>query len=153
MILSLKRLFRPSPEPTEASAGSSVGPAAAQPRTTGLTWPVDGPVSSGFGQRLHPILGQVREHHGLDIAAGEGEAFQATAAGRVTFAGWTEGYGNLIEIDHGNGLVSRYGHNQENLVVVGQKVSAGQTIGRVGNTGLSTGPHFAFRDQGPGLGR
>lgn len=134
----------------DGTAGSSLKSSSKQTGTTGFDWPVEGRISSGYGERVHPILGQVRNHHGLDIAAGEGESFKAAAAGRVTFAGWTEGYGNLIEIDHGNGLISRYGHNQENLVAVGERITAGQTIGLVGNTGLSTGPHlhFEIRDQG-----
>lgn len=150
-------LIRPVAEPTESLIRSTGGATKAslespsgQAGPTGLNWPVEGKITSGYGERVHPILGQVRDHHGLDIAAGEGEAFRAAAAGRVTYAGWTEGYGNLIEIDHGDGLVSRYGHNQENMVAVGERVTAGQTIGLVGNTGLSTGPHlhFEIRDQG-----
>ncbi len=109
-----------------------------------VLWPVSGRISDRFGLRRHPILGVERMHNGLDIAAPEGTPVRAAADGRVTFAGWKEGYGYFVEIDHGDGLVTRYGHNRENSVEVGQRVARGQIIAKVGSTGLSTGPHVHF---------
>ena len=106
--------------------------------------PVEGRLSSGFGMRMHPILHKEIMHHGIDLAAPEGTEIKAAAPGRVTFSGRTNGYGNLIEVDHGNGLITRYGHNSKNLVKVGDMVRAGQVLGQVGSTGISTGPHLHF---------
>ncbi len=109
-----------------------------------LIMPVSGEISSPYGMREHPILGGVRMHHGVDIAAEPGTPIKAVAAGRVVFAGWREGYGYVVEIDHGHGVSTLYGHNQENLVKSGQEIKQGQTIAQVGQTGLSTGPHLHF---------
>lgn len=109
-----------------------------------LTLPLQGRISSHFGMRVHPILQVERMHHGLDIAAPHGTAIKAALDGTVIFSGEVGGYGNLVEIDHGNGLITRYGHNSKNLVQVGQQVRAGQKIAEVGSTGLSTGPHLHF---------
>jgi murein DD-endopeptidase MepM/ murein hydrolase activator NlpD len=83
-------------------------------------------------------------HKGIDFAAAEGDKVIATAAGVITWSGERFGYGNLVEIDHGNGLVTRYGHNQLLLVNVGEVVTKGQQIAQVGNTGRSTGPHVHY---------
>ena len=109
-----------------------------------FTLPVEGRLSSGYGMRVHPILNQEMMHHGIDLAAPEGTGIKAASAGRVSFSGWSKGYGNLVEVDHGQGIISRYGHNSENLVKVGDEVKAGQLLGRVGSTGRSTGPHLHF---------
>lgn len=101
-------------------------------------------VSSGFGNRSDPFLGKRLFHRGMDFAAGEGTVIHAAAAGLVTDAGWRGGYGNLIELDHGGGLTTRYGHNRENLVKAGDFVTGGQAIARVGRTGRVTGPHLHF---------
>ena len=116
-----------------------------------FTMPVAGRLTSGFGMRVHPILNQEMMHRGVDLAAPEGTAIKAAADGRVSFSGWSGGYGNLVEVDHGNGLISRYGHNSENLVEVGDTVKAGQLVGRVGSTGRSTGPHLHFEVRKDGL--
>ncbi len=100
--------------------------------------------SSSFGSRRHPILARVRMHSGIDLAAPTGTPIHAAAAGRVTFAGWNSGYGNLVIIDHGNGLSTRYGHMSRMGVKNGQRVTQGQTIGAVGMTGLATGPHLHY---------
>lgn len=104
-------------------------------------------LSSGFGYRTDPINGQRRFHSGLDMAAGIGTPVHASGPGVVTFAGAYAGYGKLVEIAHGNGLVSRYGHNSQLLVTRGEQVKQGQVIARVGETGRATGPHLHFEVQ------
>lgn len=111
-----------------------------------MQWPVPSSynVTSPFGWRMHPILGYRRFHAGIDIAAPSGSAIVAAASGTVIQAGYSGGYGNLTMIDHGNGVVSCYGHQSSISVGVGQHVSKGDRIGAVGSTGLSTGPHLHF---------
>lgn len=109
-----------------------------------LITPLAGDVTSEFGWRTHPITGDQRFHEGIDIGAGAGTPIGAAGAGTVIFAGWNGGYGNMVEIDHGNGLTSLYAHMDSILTSLGQTVSAGQTIGTVGSTGNSTGPHLHF---------
>jgi murein DD-endopeptidase MepM/ murein hydrolase activator NlpD len=106
--------------------------------------PVNAPVSSGFGTRVHPILGDVRMHTGIDFAAGTGVPIKAAGPGVVVWAGPRGGYGNAVIIDHHNGLATLYGHQSKVNVEVGQKVAAGQVVGFVGQTGLATGPHLHF---------
>ncbi|MFN3590767.1 MAG: peptidoglycan DD-metalloendopeptidase family protein [Thermaurantiacus sp.] len=107
--------------------------------------PVDGArLSSGFGMRTHPILGFSRLHRGVDFAAPTGTPVLASAGGRVVRAGWGGGYGNMIDIDHGRGIVTRYAHLSRMDVRVGQQVNQGQRIGAVGSTGMSTGPHLHY---------
>jgi murein DD-endopeptidase MepM/ murein hydrolase activator NlpD len=101
-------------------------------------------VTSSFGVRRDPFLGKPAMHTGLDLRGEIGEPVHATAAGKVEIAGWDGGYGNLVEIDHGNGLSTRFGHLSKILVKVGQKVHIGQVIGLVGSTGRSTGPHLHY---------
>ncbi len=102
----------------------------------------NGSLSSGFGMRKHPIHGNVRMHSGIDIAAASGTQVQAMGKGTVIYAGRKSGYGNNIEIKHGNTVMTRYSHLKEILVEVGQKVTPADVIGLVGNTGVSTGPHL-----------
>ena len=101
-------------------------------------------VSSGFGVRRDPFLGTPAMHTGLDLRGEIGEPVHATAGGTVKIAGRDGGYGNLVEIDHGRGLSTRFGHLSKILVKVGQKVRLGQVIGLVGSTGRSTGPHLHY---------
>ena len=103
-----------------------------------------GIVSSAFGMRTDPFNGNVKFHQGVDIAAPAGTPVKAAADGKVIFSGQIAGYGNLVEVDHGNGWVTRYGHNAANLVAVGDDIKAGQTVGLVGSTGRATGPHVHF---------
>ncbi len=118
---------------------------APKPRTSGAERaPVAGVVSSSFGMRHDPIHGESRFHQGIDIAAPAGAEVKAPSGGRVTFSGPAKGYGNLVEIDHGNGMVTRYGHNATNLVTAGERVEPGQAIAIVGSTGRATGPHLHF---------
>ena len=109
-----------------------------KPLAAGFVWPVSGPVVSGFGMRWG------RMHEGIDIAAGMGTPVHAAAAGTVIHAGWLGGYGNLVVLDHGDGLATAYAHASALLVVVGQSVSQGETVSLVGSTGHSTGPHLHF---------
>jgi murein DD-endopeptidase MepM/ murein hydrolase activator NlpD len=100
--------------------------------------PAIGPMSSGFGPRWGTF------HYGLDIAVPTGTKVHAAHAGVVVKAGWYGGYGNVVIIDHGNGVTTRYGHNSKVVVTVGQKVAAGDLIALSGSTGDSTGPHCHF---------
>ena len=110
-----------------------------------LSWPVIGSVTSGFGMRRHPILGGAPLFHtGVDISASYGTPIRAAASGRVIFAGWYGGYGNMIIIDHGGNISTVYGHLSRIAVRSGEEVSEGDIIGYVGSTGLSTGPHLHF---------
>ena len=108
--------------------------------------PVSGEVdmSSPFGVRMDPFLGRPAIHTGIDLRGEVGEPVHATAAGRVTIAGRDGGYGNMVEINHGNGLATRYGHLSEIDVKVGQTVHIGEMIGKIGSTGRSTGPHLHY---------
>jgi murein DD-endopeptidase MepM/ murein hydrolase activator NlpD len=101
-------------------------------------------LSSGFGVRTDPFLGRPAMHTGLDFRSSTGDPVRATASGTVDTAGWNGGYGKMIEIDHGNGFSTRYGHLSEIEVKAGQTVRVGQIIGRVGSTGRSTGPHLHY---------
>ena len=106
--------------------------------------PVAGRQSSGFGYRLHPILDIVRFHFGTDVAAGSGETITAFADGTVCFSGYDDSFGWHMKIDHGGGWVSHYCHCSALLVKEGDAVSMGETVARVGATGLATGPHLHF---------
>jgi murein DD-endopeptidase MepM/ murein hydrolase activator NlpD len=108
------------------------------------TSPVSGQSSSGFGYRLHPIEDTVRFHYGTDFAADEGTDVHAFADGVVLEASQSEGYGNYVKLDHGDGFVTLYGHCSELLVSEGDHVQRGDLIARVGSTGMSTGPHLHF---------
>ena len=101
-------------------------------------------VSSPFGYRPDPFLGRPALHPGVDLVQDYGAEIHATAAGRVVHAGPMGGYGDMVEIDHGNGLATRYGHMSEILVEEGQEVKAGAVVGRLGSTGRSTGPHLHY---------
>jgi murein DD-endopeptidase MepM/ murein hydrolase activator NlpD len=108
--------------------------------------PVTGEIdfSSPFGVRVDPFLHVPAMHTGIDFRGTYGEPAHATAAGTVTSAGWSGGYGQMVEIDHGNGLATRYGHLSEIDVRVGQSIRIGQVVGRIGSTGRSTGPHLHY---------
>ncbi len=121
-----------------ASASSSSASSDTTPSSSGLIWPVSGPVVSGFGMRWG------RLHAGIDIAAPSGTPIHAAASGTVIYAGWMSGYGNLLVIDHGGGLATAYGHQSSVAAGNGQGVSQGQVIGYVGCTGHCFGPHLHF---------
>ena len=112
---------------------------------TPTVWPVVGKLESGFGGRSNPFGGRSYEFHsGQDIDAAPGEPVVAGASGKVTFVGWQNGHGQLIVVDHGGGLTTRYGHLSHIDVAQGQTVARSQFIGRVGSTGRSTGPHLHY---------
>jgi murein DD-endopeptidase MepM/ murein hydrolase activator NlpD len=100
--------------------------------------------TSGFGVRSDPFLRDPAMHTGLDFRADIGEPARATAAGTVTIAGRNGGYGNMVEVDHGNGFATRYAHLSAIDVEVGQTVRIGQIVGKTGSTGRSTGPHLHY---------
>jgi len=112
---------------------------------TPTVWPVVGKLESGFGGRSNPFGGRSYEFHsGQDIDAATGDPVVAGASGKVTFAGWQNGYGQLVVIDHGGGLTTRYGHLSHIDVAQGKTVARSEFIGRVGSTGRSTGPHLHY---------
>jgi murein DD-endopeptidase MepM/ murein hydrolase activator NlpD len=119
----------------QAGAGSTGSGALS---AAGFIWPVNGTVTSGYGMRWG------RLHEGIDIAAATGTPIWAAAAGTVIYAGWLGGYGNLVVVDHGNGLATAYAHASAILVSVGQSVAQGETVALVGSTGNSSGPHLHF---------
>ena len=119
-------------------SAQSNGATDSTPSSSGLIWPVSGPVTSGFGVRWG------RMHEGIDIGAASGTPIHAAAGGTVIWAGWLGGYGNLVVIDHHNSLATAYGHQSALATAVGASVSQGQVIGYVGSTGHSTGPHLHF---------
>jgi murein DD-endopeptidase MepM/ murein hydrolase activator NlpD len=122
-------------------AANAARPAPVQ---SGMMMPAQGPITSYFGYRYHPILHFTRFHAGVDIGAGWGSPIVAAADGQVAAAGWGGGYGREVQIAHGGGLTSIYGHMSEVVAQPGSYVRAGQLIGYVGSSGLSTGPHLHF---------
>jgi murein DD-endopeptidase MepM/ murein hydrolase activator NlpD len=140
------------PAPGQSSGGAVLSPAASQSDTGTLQPPAFGRLSSRFGMRIHPVFGKEQHHDGIDISVPVGTPIQPVDSGTVTFAGEKGGYGLLVEIDHGNGLTSRYAHLSELLVRVGEEVASGRPLGLAGQTGLATGPHLHLeirRDQQP----
>ena len=107
-------------------------------------WPTEGDITSRFGWRQSPFGYGSDWHPGVDIATAMGTPIHATAAGVVTNAGWYGGYGRYVEIDHGDGYVTAYGHHSAIAVATGQHVNKGDVIAYVGNSGMSTGPHVHY---------
>lgn len=130
----------------QASSGGCGGSDYYQPvsGSGAMIWPVNGVVTSPYGYRTHPIFGTTIYHSGIDIGVDYGTPVHAADGGVVVEAGWISGYGYAVIIDHGNGLSTLYGHNQELAVSEGQSVSQGQVIAYAGSTGNSTGPHVHF---------
>ena len=114
------------------------------PVSAGMTWPVAGRITSYFGYRYHPILHFTRFHAGVDFGASWGSPIVAAADGQVVGAGWAGGYGRQVRIAHGGGLTTTYSHMSEIVASPGSLVHAGQLIGYVGSSGLSTGPHLHY---------
>jgi murein DD-endopeptidase MepM/ murein hydrolase activator NlpD len=119
--------------------------------STPTTWPVRGWITSSFGQRISPFTGRLQMHEGLDICARPGTPVKATAEGVVIYGGWKSDFGKLVTIDHGYGYRTRYGHLSKIYVKNGQRVKRGETVGAVGSTGRSTGPHLHYEVKVRGL--
>ncbi|MBN2059014.1 MAG: peptidoglycan DD-metalloendopeptidase family protein [Deltaproteobacteria bacterium] len=119
-------------------------PPACLADTTAPEWPLKPLITSKFGPRKDPFTGKSRFHSGIDIAAMEGTHIKASLPGKVTHSGYSEGYGNVIILDHGNGFSTLYAHNSRNLVKPGDWVEKGASIAMVGSSGRSTGPHLHF---------
>ncbi|MGB9695191.1 MAG: murein hydrolase activator EnvC family protein [Caldisericaceae bacterium] len=112
--------------------------------TTGLIWPVKGPITDVFGWRINPLWGGREFHEGIDIGVATGTPVHAAASGVVTYAGWMTGYGNMVMIYHGSDVTTLYAHLKSFAIKKGDSVSQGQTIAYSDNTGWSTGPHLHF---------
>ncbi|MFN2473983.1 MAG: M23 family metallopeptidase, partial [Sphingomicrobium sp.] len=113
-------------------------------QTSGMIWPVNAPITSGFGERYHPILHFVRMHRGIDFGAHWGMPIVAAADGQVERAGWAGGYGQQVRLGHAGGIETSYSHMSRMVVAPGTSVRQGQLIGYVGQTGLATGPHLHY---------
>ena len=137
-VAEVNALRQASAAVTSAIHSHSVPSTSSTPSSSGLIWPVSGPITSPYGMRWGSL------HPGIDIGAGTGTPIRAAAAGRVIVAGYSGGYGNLIVVDHGNGIATAYAHQSSLAASAGQRVGQGQVIGYVGSTGFSTGPHLHF---------
>jgi len=107
-------------------------------------YPVEGNISSPYGKRDNPISGERTFHSGVDISATPGTPIRATADGVVSYSGWTQSSGNVVLVEHGCGFTTAYAHNRSNVVKVGQRVKRGETVGYIGSSGKSTGPHVHY---------
>ena len=110
----------------------------------GFIMPMEGKIGSGFGPRIHPIFGTKRQHNGVDIGCVRGQPIWAAKAGKVIFAGWKNGYGNIVLIEHEGPVVTLYAHQEELHVSRGYVIDKGEVLGKCGSTGWSTGPHLHF---------
>ncbi len=119
--------------------------------STPTIWPVRGWITSSFGQRISPFTGRLQMHEGLDICARPGTPVKCSADGVVIYSGWKTDFGKLVTVDHGYGYRTRYGHLMKIYVKNGQRVKRGDTIGALGNTGRSTGPHLHYEVKVRGL--
>lgn len=142
-LVAGKELFLPGAKPVNSvysfsggSSGSSV--------SAGFRWPVSGRITSGYGWRRHPFTNRRDFHTGIDIKGATGTTIRAAKAGRVVYSGWMGGYGRVVVIDHGKDYSTLYAHCSRLLVSKGQRISAGQSIARVGSSGRATGPHLHF---------
>ncbi len=134
----INRLATPAPRPGGAA------PQPGEASVSGFQWPINAPISSGFGYRVHPIFGTRRLHKGIDQGASTGTPIAAAKGGTVISSGWQNGYGNTVVIDHGSGITTLYAHQSQLGVSAGDRVNRGDVIGYVGSTGNSTGPHLHF---------
>jgi murein DD-endopeptidase MepM/ murein hydrolase activator NlpD len=134
-----------APESPTANRTIPISRSSASGNNMPSIWPVAGAIRGGFGVRHNPFGGPGSEFHkGQDISAAYGSQVIATADGVVVIAGWLRGYGNVVYVDHGNGISTRYGHLSHIDVTVGQTVKRGDNLGLVGSTGRSTGPHLHY---------
>jgi murein DD-endopeptidase MepM/ murein hydrolase activator NlpD len=132
----------PAAPPAPRPAAGAARPAG--DRSAPVALPLAGPVTSGYGRRADPFDGLPADHRGVDVAAPEGTPIRAAAAGVVRSAGPRGGYGDAVEIDHGDGTSTLYAHASALLVAAGERVAAGQPIAKVGRSGRATGPHLHF---------
>jgi len=137
-IQAAQRAARSAPAASASAASSSGGSSPSAPSSSGFVWPVSGPVTSGFGWRWG------RMHEGIDIGAPTGAPIYSVASGTVIYAGWMDGYGQLVVVDHGGGVATAYAHMSSIAAGVGQSVGQGQVIGYVGCTGHCFGSHLHF---------
>ena len=142
----IQKLIKAASSPSNAPSVSSnpTGSSTVQAPSAEYIRPVSGRISSPYGWRIHPILGYSKFHTGIDFAAASGTSVKAVKGGVVILAKYNSSYGNYIIIDHGNGISSLYAHLKGFNTSLGSRVSQGQTIGFVGSTGMSTGPHLHF---------
>lgn len=136
-----------SPAAPHAAAPEISAPHTHAPSEEGLPIRDGGRVSSAFGYRKDPFTGAAKFHNGIDIAAAEGTRVYPAKGGEVIFSGHQPGYGNIVVVDHGNGLVTKYAHNRVNRVAEGDRVGTDTVLAEVGSTGRSTGPHLHFEVQ------
>ncbi len=141
-IRARKAEFEAQYNALQAQISASVSRGNPTPGNHRFIWPVNGPITSPFGPRTHPITGDSRMHTGVDIGASSGTPIKAAGDGVVVMAGYNGGYGNWTLIDHGDGTATGYAHQSSIGVRIGQHVSTGEVIGQVGSTGASTGPHL-----------
>ncbi len=141
-IRARKAEFEAQYNALQAQISASVSRGNPTPGNHRFIWPVNGPITSPFGPRTHPITGDSRMHTGVDIGASSGTPIKAAGDGVVVMAGYNGGYGNWTLIDHGDGTATGYAHQSSIGVRIGQQVSTGEVIGQVGSTGASTGPHL-----------
>ncbi|MFH2121931.1 MAG: M23 family metallopeptidase [Pseudomonadota bacterium] len=143
--LAYSPIFEQLSGPASSSASDPIAilknSAKLLPETT-LHAPVVGKITSLFGMRNHPVLGESLHHNGIDISQPTGTPVKPLSSGIVTFSGNNGGYGQMVEIDHGNGMTSLYAHLSKLSVRKGEQISSEQTIGQVGQTGMTTGPHL-----------
>ena len=135
---------QPASQPSGPSEPPPLAPGPPAPGNISFIWPLSGPVTSGYGYRVHPIFGETRLHTGIDIDGAMGQPIVAAAGGTVISVGGRDGYGNTVIIDHGSGWSTLYAHMSGFNVVGGESIGQGSTIGFVGSTGYSTGPHLHF---------
>lgn len=138
---------QPTPEPSSAFGtylAELMAPSGATQASAPMLMPVSGEITSEFGPRANPLGEGTEFHPGIDIAADQGAPIQAATGGRVVAVGREGGYGNLITIDAGNGLTTRYAHCSQIFARVGQLVAPGDVVAAVGTTGRATGPHLHF---------
>ena len=140
-----RQLARESARIESILAQQAVGLTGRPPGGSGqLAWPADGPLTSDYGLRVHPLFGDRRMHTGIDISAGYGAPVWAAGDGVVTYVGTMSGYGNVVIVDHGGGLATTYNHLSAFAVQGGDSVARSQPLGAVGCTGYCTGPHLHF---------
>jgi murein DD-endopeptidase MepM/ murein hydrolase activator NlpD len=142
--IGIARLLEDSMPAEDGDEKPTATSKASTPKSNPATGGLPGEITSGFGRRSDPIDGASKYHTGVDLRAPEGSPIRVAAGGIVKNAGPRGGYGNAVEIDHGNGLSTLYAHASELLVTKGQKVTEGQQVGRAGMTGRATGPHLHF---------